>query len=176
MRKFLAAALLASSFFLASAQSSHAADTRIAVVDIQKLETESEAGLATRDAFSREVETRSRVISSREESFRLLEAEYLKVRESLAPQQRAEREERLSRESRDIKRLRDDTSEELQKKGMELRTKNLNQILVILKKAAEDGKYTLVVDKRQTLYALDAIDITQKVLDMYNASTKASGR
>lgn len=176
MRKFLAAILLTSSFLLASSALIHAADTRIAVVDIQKLETESDAGLATKDSFSREVEARSRVISSREESFRLLEADYLKVREGLAPQQRAEREERLSRESRDIKRLRDDTSEELQKKAAELRSKNLNKILAIVKKTAEDGKYTLVVDKRQALFAADTIDITQKVLEAFNASTKASGK
>lgn len=176
MRKYLAGLLLTSSFFLASSALSHAADTRIAVVDIQKLEIESETGLATRDAFSKEVEARSKVISSREESFRLLEAEYLKTREGLTPQQRADREERLSKESRDIKRLRDDTSEELQKKGMELRSKNLNQILVIIKRAAEDGKYTIVLDKRQALYTLDTIDLTQKVMDMYNTLAKTSGK
>lgn len=175
MRKYLACALSASIFFGSVAFAS-SAETRIAVVDIQRLETESDAGLAAKEAFSKEVEARSKVVSAREESLRLLENEYLKSREGLTPQQRSEREERLTREARDIKRLRDDTNEELQKKGVDLRSRNLAEIVAVVRKAAEDGKYTLVIDKRQAVYAPDSIDITQKVLNMYNAAGKAPGR
>ncbi|MBI5886405.1 MAG: OmpH family outer membrane protein [Deltaproteobacteria bacterium] len=175
MRKYIACALSAS-IFLASITLAFAAETRIAVVDIQKIETESDAGLAAKEAFSKEVEARSKVVSAKEDSLRLLENEYLKSREGLSPQQRAEREDKLSKEARDLKRLRDDTNEDLQKKGMELHSRNIAEIVTVVKKAAEDGKYTLVMDKRQAVYAPDSIDITQKVLNMYNAVGKASGR
>lgn len=173
MRKYLAGALLAAAISVAPTLS-RAAETRIAVIDLQKIETESKAGLEARDAFSKEVDARTKVVSAKEESLRLLDEEYRKERDNLSPQQRTEREDRLSKEARAIKRLRDDTNEELQKKATELRSKNLKEISSIVKKAAEDGKFTLILDKRQTVYAPDSIDITTKVMDAYNASRKGA--
>lgn len=173
MRKYLAGALLAAVISIAPTLS-NAVETRIAVIDLQKIETESKAGLEARDAFSKEVDARTKVVSAKEESLRLLDEEYRKERDTLSPQQRTEREDRLSKEARAIKRLRDDTNEELQKKAAELRSKNLKEIASIVKKAAEDGKFTLILDKRQTVYAPDSIDITAKVMDAYNASRKGA--
>ncbi|MBI5562581.1 MAG: OmpH family outer membrane protein [Deltaproteobacteria bacterium] len=175
MRKYLAIAIVSASLCLASS-AGRAADARIAVIDIQKIETESKAGMEAKASFSKEVEARTKVITAREESLRQLDEEYKKDRDSLTAAQRSEREDRLAREAREIKRLRDDASGELQKKGMELRGKNLKDIIAVVKKAAEEGRYTLVLDRRQIVYAPDSIDITRNVIDMYNAAQTESAK
>ena len=154
-------------FLLFSASPAISADLKIGVVDIQRVIVESKAGEEARALFVKEVESKKTIVSAKEETLKALENE-LKTT-SITPKQRAEKEERLSREAKDLKRLKDDLEEELRRKDNEIRQRLLRDIVDIVKKTAEEGKYTLIIEKRQgAVYAHDSIDITSKVIEKYN--------
>lgn len=149
-----------------SASYALAADLKIAVVDIQKVIRESKAGEEARTSFTKEVENKRKIISAREETLKSLEDELRKA----SAQERAQKEEKLTKEAKDVKRLKDDLQEELRKRDAEIGQKLVMEIMDVVKKMAEENKYTLIIEKRQgVLYAQDAIDITGKVVEKYNS-------
>ncbi|MBI5894058.1 MAG: OmpH family outer membrane protein [Deltaproteobacteria bacterium] len=65
----------------------YAADVKIAVVDIQKVIRESKGGEEARTSFTKEVESKRKIISAREETLKSLEDELRKA----SAQERAEK-------------------------------------------------------------------------------------
>lgn len=174
MKKFLLTALLAAALAFAATQA-QAAEHKIAVIDIQKIEIESKAGKDTRAAFAKEVDARKKALAGKEASIRLGGEQYMREKETLAPDKRRDIEDRLATEEKELKRIREDYDQELQKKGAEIRQKVHQEMLISVKKVVEENKYTIVLDKRQgVIYASDSIDITQKVMDQFNAGYKGS--
>ncbi|MBI5971386.1 MAG: OmpH family outer membrane protein [Deltaproteobacteria bacterium] len=172
MKKILSMAFLAVALAFPAAQA-QAAENKFAVIDIQKIEAESKAGKDTRAAFAKEVDARKKVLAGKEESIRLLNEQYMKEKETIAPNKRRDLEDRLATEDKELKRIREDYDQELQKKGADIRQKMLQEILAVVKKVVDENKYTVVLDKRQgVIYAADSIDITQKVMDQFNAGYK----
>lgn len=163
MKKIISFLLVLLGFLASSAL---AADLKIGVVDIQKIIRESKAGEEARASFAKEVESKRKIISAKEDALKGIEDELRKA----SAQERAQKEEKLVKEAKDVKRLKDDLQEELRKKDAEMGQKLVREIVDIVKKVAEEGKYTLIIEKRQSvLYAQDAVDITGKVVEKYNS-------
>jgi len=61
---------------------------------------------------------------------------------------------------------------QLQKKNVDLMQKIFTDVQQVIKKVAADEKYTIVLDKRAALLVDDSIDLTDKVMKMYDAQKK----
>ena len=56
----------------------------------------------------------------------------------------------------------------MKKKDMELRRKILQEVLEIIKEYRKKEKYTIVMEKQSIVDSDDAIDITDKIIRLYD--------
>ncbi len=92
----------------------------------------------------------------------------------LNPDARTAKEKEYQSKLRDLQRWAEDSQNEINQKRMELeRTISAGLQKVIQRVGAEDG-YTLVLEKNETivLYASKTIDLTEKIIKLFDAQKK----
>lgn len=156
------------SSFTASAQQGK--EVRIGVIDFQKIIVESMAGKKARADFSRDVESKKKILAGREESIKFMNDELKKEAQGLPASVRKEKEEKLAKEVKEIRRLKDDLEDDLKRKEAELGNKLIKEILAVAKKIGETEKYTLLIEKGPSVvYVPDQVDITEHVMKKLDA-------
>jgi outer membrane protein len=147
---------------------------KIAYVDLQRVMVESEKGKDARKNLSDEFEKRKKEISQRQEELQKMKDALEKQTATITPEARAEKEKQYQAKLKDYQRIGDDYSAELRQKDQELTQRILKDLEEVVKGMGESEKYTLIVEKNHAgiLYATPAIDITDKVISLYNQSAK----
>jgi len=147
---------------------------KIAYVDLQKVMVESEKGKEARKNLSDEFEKRKKEISQRQEELQKMKDALEKQTATITPEARADKEKQYQVKLKDYQRVGDDYSAELRQKDQELTQRILKELEEVVKGMGESEKYTLIVEKNHAgiLYATPAIDITDKVISLYNQSAK----
>jgi len=147
---------------------------KIAYVDLQKVMVESEKGKEARKNLSDEFEKRKKEISQGQEELQKMKDALEKQTATITPEARADKEKQYQVKLKDYQRVGDDYSAELRQKDQELTQRILKELEEVVKGMGESEKYTLIVEKNHAgiLYATPAIDITDKVISLYNQSAK----
>jgi len=168
MKKILFAGLLSLLTGFVYVGSLWAADVKIGVIDTQKIMRESKAGIATRALFSKEVQENNNRLQAKQKEVQTLQEEIKNKGKDMAASVRKEKTEKLSREIKELDRLKTDLGEELKKKENELTQKLFKEIRDIVIEYRKKEKYAIIHEK-QTLVSYDeAIDITDKVIKLYD--------
>ena len=92
----------------------------------------------------------------------------------ITPEARADKEKQYQTHLKDYQRITTDYQTELQQKDQEFTQKILKDLEELIKTLGETEKYTLILEKTQggILFASPSVDITDKVIAMYNESLK----
>jgi outer membrane protein len=146
-----------------------AAEIKIGMIDTQKIMRESKAAKKARDILMKELEGKRAKYKVEEDETRKLDEEIKKEGASMTPAARQEKAEKLEKELKELGRLKSDLEEELRKKDMEFTRKLLQEIYEIVKELTKKEKYTVILDKRNVVTADEAIDITDKIIRLYDA-------
>ncbi|MBM4272045.1 MAG: OmpH family outer membrane protein [Deltaproteobacteria bacterium] len=146
--------------------------TKIGVIDIQKIMRESKAARNARTLFQKDVEAKRDTLKAKEKEIRILEEEIKSADPKMSPEARREKEFKLSREVKELQRLGADIEEELKKKDVELTRKLLGEIMQIVQSFAKKEHYTLILERASIVTADNAIDITDKIIKLYDAQKK----
>lgn len=171
MKKFaFAISALAAMFLLFPLEGVWAQSVKIGMIDTQKIMRESKAAKKARDILMKELEAKRAKYKSEEDQARKLEEELKRDAQGMPPETRKEKAEKLEREIKELGRLKSDLEEELRKKDAELTQKLLKDIYDIVKELSKKEKYTVILEKRYVVTADDAIDITDKVIQRYDAA------
>ena len=145
-----------------------AADLKIGVIDTQKIMRESNAAKNARAVFLKDVEAKRSVFNAKQKEIQDLQEELKNKGKDMAASVKKEKTEKLSHEIKELDRLKSDMEEELKKKDTELTQKLLKEILDIVIEYRKKEKYTIIHEK-QTLVSYDeAIDITDKIIKLYD--------
>ncbi|MCF8061779.1 MAG: OmpH family outer membrane protein [Deltaproteobacteria bacterium] len=150
-------------------QLAHALDIRIGIVDVQRILQESAPARKARQTFLEErEEKRSVLMKKRNEVLRMQQ----EVREnpSLSEGERQEEAERIKQERKDLGRLASDLEEELKKKDLELTREVLEEIRAVIERFRKTEEYTVIFEKKAVVSYDQAVDITEEILRLYNAS------
>jgi outer membrane protein len=140
-----------------------AADFKIAVVDIEKVVSGSKKGIQVQKELQADFKKSQAQIDTKKTSFEKLAGNYEKQKSSLSDTVRIQKEEELVKTQRELQRAANDMQEELNKKrDLALSDIYKNVIKVIEDIAAKEG-YSLVLNKKQALFAGEAIDISDIV-------------
>jgi outer membrane protein len=142
---------------------------KIGVIDIQKVMRESATAKDARGMFLLDVEAKRGVLRSKEKEIRAMEIDLETNRESLSPEAFQEGKENLERAIKDLRRLRDDMEEELQKKEGELRKRLMDEIRDVVKGFLKENKYAVILENKTVLAWDDAVDVTGEVTALYDA-------
>ena len=144
-------------------------DTKIGLINIQKVLAESKAGKEAKAVFEKELEGRRATLQAKEKEVRAMETELRTGAAKLKSDVKKSKEENLAAETKELRRLGQDMEDELKKKDAELTSKILKDVFGITRKMGEEKRYTLIMQAGpQVIYIDKTIDITDEVMKRYD--------
>jgi len=167
-----ATALLAALVIIAFALSAaHAADLKIGYVDLQKALNESTAGKKAKEKFTAEVKRAESEITRKKEELERLGSSLEKQGSMLKDDIKAEKEKDFIQLQKDYERKLKDYKDELQIKDAQYTRGILADLVEIIRKYGKENSYTIVFERSETvlLYASDSLDITDKIISIYDS-------
>jgi len=146
-------------------------DVKIGYVDLQKALNLSEAGQAAKGKIAEKVKDYQGTIESRQAELKNLKDELEKKELLLSEEARSEKERDYQQKLKDFQRFTKDVQDELQQKDADYTKSILEEIFKVIQEVSEKGGYTLVLEKTESsiLYAADQIDLTNAVIEAYDA-------
>lgn len=175
LRRFLMSNCVLSLFVLALALGSMpaSAQTKFAVIDVEKLVAESPKGKAGREEMEKLRTSKRTELETQQQELLELRKRMDEGRLSLAADKLQEMQEELEAKAVALKRSEDDANREIQRRGEKLMADIEKQILPLIQQVGQEQGFTLIFNKYQSglLYADSAIDITQQVIDSMAAAS-----
>ncbi len=151
-----------------------AADFKIAYVDIQKAVNDSNAGKEAKKAITKDIEKFQRLVADKQKELQTLKESLDKQALMLTPDARANKEKEYQNKLREFQRWGEDTQNEVNQKRMEMERNISIALIKVIQKIGADEGYTVILEKNENivLYASKAIDITDRVIKVYDTQKK----
>lgn len=174
MKQLVLAGLLA----LLAASPAGAEDYKIATVDLQRALNESSAGKEAKERFKAEVDKLQANLAKQKAEIEKIKADVEKKGLVLKEDERKEIEKDYQRKLRDFQRTYKDAQADLQQRDGELTAEILQELATVIVEYGEKENYNLVLEASNTgavLYNSRNVDITDEIIEVYNAKKKRGG-
>jgi outer membrane protein len=146
-----------------------AADTRIAVVDVQHAVMSTEDGMRAQLTLKKDFDKRQNELDAKQN-------ELAKAREDIEKQSRILSREALQKRMEDWQRrmvelqtVFVDYNKTLQKKQGELTGPIIKKMLAVIARLAKKNGYEIILDKAGAPYVRQDLDVTDQVIQLYNS-------
>ncbi len=161
---------LATSGYVSTGYAAEDGKVKIAIVDLHKLINESEAGKKAKSDLENLIKSKQTVLDEKGKNIEALKADIDKQAAVITADAKKAKEEELERLVRDYQRIISDSQTEVKKKESELTGEILKQAREVINKIAQDGGYSLVLEKADglVLYFSNNLDITDRVIKKIN--------
>lgn len=174
-RKALAPLALASSVIVPVLVPSVAhADTKVAVIDMQKAILETNEGARALDAFRKSMEKKQKDLEDAQNKILKDKTEIEKKCKSGAREACEKGMDDLQKRYADWQKAGQDFQVEVQKKQQEATQPILTKLVAIVKRIAQKEGYDVVVDKLVAHYQRTDLDVTDTAIKMFNAESSAT--
>jgi outer membrane protein len=150
--------------------SAYAADIKIGVIDTQRIVAESKAGIATRTLFSKEVQENNSRLQTKQKEVQALQEELNTKGKGMDAVALAEKQEKYSKAYKELTRMKNDMTQDLEARDNELTQKLLKAVVDIVVQYSQNEKYTLILEKGALVSYDNAVDITDKIIQLYDAA------
>jgi len=153
-----------------------AAQTKIAVINIDKVLQESSKGKAVQAEMEEVRNGKKAELEAKQNEILALKKRLEEGQLSLAPDRLESMTEEYERKVVDFQRAEKDANREIQRKGEKLLGDVEKQIMPVINRIAREQGYSLIFNKFQSglLFADDQVDITPAVITALNASASGS--
>ena len=142
---------------------------KVAVIDVNKVLNESEAGKAAKKKMEARYEELKKKIDVKNEEAKKLKDDLDKQKILLGKEKLKEREEALKGKIDELRRLTQESEKEMQNRQGEITREILKVIETRLDKYVADEKIDLVLEKSAgVIHSNPSLDITAKVLELVN--------
>ncbi|GAB4229996.1 MAG: hypothetical protein OHK0028_04240 [Deltaproteobacteria bacterium] len=168
MRKsgIIAAMVLASAVFAAN---SPAEGLRIAVIDVNRILNESDAGQAAKKKMEARYEELKKTIEAKQEDARKLKEEIDKQKVMVGKEKLKEKEDALQSKVNELRQLTQEGEREMQSRQGELTREVLKSIEAKIDTVVKADHLDLVLEKSAgVIHFKESMDITKRVLKMVN--------
>lgn len=147
---------------------------KIGYVDIQRVIKDSQAGITAKAAFERDFNAKKGIIDQKQSQLDKLKEEFLSKAPVMDEGARKNMADDIERREKELKRLRTDFRDELQKKDFELTQKILTELEGVLQKYGREKGYTMIFERTEAgiVFASPDSDITEEIIKAYDASKK----
>jgi outer membrane protein len=148
------------------------AGNKVAVIDVRRILTESEAGRAALDQLRALAKQRQDDLAAREEAVASLRARLEEGRLSLSEEKQAEMEEELQAKLIELRRAEDDARRLMDEKQAAEFGKIEKRVMPLIEAIGQEQGFTLIFNKFEDsglLYAASGADITDEVLQRFDA-------
>jgi outer membrane protein len=173
MKKLILTAVVAALALPAMAQTT--APSRVAIINVQRVLTESEAGKAALEKLRKSQEERTARLKKMDDEIRALDTELGQKRLSLSQQKIEEMAKQISDRKIVLQRSAQDAERELQEmRDAELKSMEA-QIMPLIDEIGKEQGFAAIFNKYESglVYASPAIEITDTVIKRYNDSRAA---
>lgn len=148
---------------------SAASDTSFGVVDLQGAMWQTEEGLRAQTQLKKLVDKHQQEVDAKKAALSRTRAEIQRQEHFLSRDAVNRRVELWQEDMRELQTVFLDYNKELDKKQEELTAPILKRLIALVAKVARDKGYDVVIDKRAAPYSKGELDITDRVVQMYNA-------
>ena len=169
MKYGLVLILLAASLSAASAQER----VKIGYIDIQRAISESTNGKRAKERFQAQVKKAESDLLKEKQELDRMKGDLDKKGPLMREDERRNMEADLQKRAVNYQRAAGDYQQDLRQKESELMNDILKELEGVVNEVAKAEKYTVILERSQILFADPGIDITNKVIDLYNSRAKA---
>jgi outer membrane protein len=152
----------------------NAADIKIGVIDTQKIVTDSKAGKAAQVVFNRDLETKQVSYTSKQKELQTIQDELTAKGKDMTATVYSEKTAKYSKVKKELERMKSETEEDLKARNTELNRKLYTEIAAIVSDYCKKEKFTLILEKTYVAAYDGAIDITDKIIQLYDTSKDAA--
>ena len=160
----MVAALVSSCLWVAPAF----AQSKVAVVDTQRAVMETEDGLRAQATLKKMFDSRQRELDKKQEELLKERDDIEKQRSVLSQSALAKRVDKWQREMMQLQTMFVEYNKELQKKQGEITQPIFQKAMALIRRVASQEGFDVVVDKKAVPYVRSDLDLTDKVISMYN--------
>ena len=171
--RFLSVVVSLASVLLAGAEAH--AQSKIAVVDTQRAIMETEDGLRAQATLKKVFDNKQRELDKKQEDLQKEREDIEKQRDVLSKSALAKRVDKWQREMMQLQGVFVDYNKELQKKQGELTQPIVQKIMGAIRRLATQEGFDLVVDKQAAPYVRSDLDVTDRIITLYNQGAGDEG-
>jgi len=172
--RFLSVVVSAVAVLLGSAQAH--AQSKIAVVDTQRAIMETEDGLRAQATLKKVFDNKQRELDKKQEDLQKEREDIEKQRDVLSKTALAKRVDKWQREMMALQGVFVDYNKELQKKQGELTQPIVQKIMGTIRRLATQDGLDLVLDKQAAPYVRSDLDVTDRIITLYNQGSGDDGK
>lgn len=146
----------------------------IGFVDVRKVIMESKIGKKNKAEFDKILKDKEGALAREEEKLKAMQQSFQKEQLLMTEDQKQAKQKAFQEKADAFQKQVKDAKQEISKKDGEYTAKSLTEIRDIVNALAQEMKLTLVLEASESglLYAEQGMDLTQKVLDRYDAKAK----
>ena len=146
-----------------------AAETRIAVIDVQRAVMQTEDGLRAQANLKKLFDSRQQELNRKQTELAKQKEDIEKQSKGLSKDALAKRVDDWQKQMSELQGVFMEYNKELEKKQKEITDPIFEKVLMIVKRLATTENYDLVVDKNTTAYVRSDLDLTDKTIQIYNS-------
>ena len=171
MKKF---ALLFSFIALLHGAAAVAEAPTIGYVDLRKLLVESKVGQKNKAELDKLIKEKEKALTGEEGKLQAIQQAFQKDQLLMTDEQKQTKQKEFQEKAEAYQKLVGEAKQAVGKKDNEFASQSLAEIKKIIAAVAKEMKLTLVLEVSESglLYAADGMDLTQKVLERYDAKAK----
>ncbi len=148
------------------------AETKLGIVDVQRVIDESNRGKEARALLQKRFEKEKAALEQKGKAIELFKQDLEKQALVLTPEKRSEKQDELQRRIKEFTRLKKDKQEEFNKKQMQVLREVMGAVMKVIQGYGQEHGYTAILDGTQgpVLFAGDGVDITTQIVTRFNQS------
>ena len=144
------------------------ADTKVAVINLQRAVLESDEIQKASAAMETKFKPRQQEMERLQREMQGIQQQLQAGAGKLTQQAEADLTAQGQRKQRDIQRIQEDLQADVERERNEILGKSSQKMTEVVKKLAEEKGYDVVVDISNTVYFKPALEITAEALAAYN--------
>jgi len=145
---------------------------KIGFIDIQRAISESTAGKRAKDKFQSQVKKAEADLLKEKQELERLKGDLDKKGPLMKEEERRNLEADLQRRYVNYQRTMGDQQQELRQREGALTADILKDLEKIVNEVGKSEKFTLILERNQILYSDQGIDVTNKVIELFNSRNK----
>jgi outer membrane protein len=163
------ALLVCAALLLPARESARAEGMSIAVVDLQGAVMQTEEGIRAQAQLKKLLDKRQVTLDSKQTELARMRGDIERQARFLSREALTRRMEIWQKEMLTLQTVFVDYNKELEKKQGELTAPILARMIALISKLASKNGYDIVVDKRAAPFSRPELDLTDRIVAMYNA-------
>jgi outer membrane protein len=149
-----------------------AADMKVAIIDLRRAMFDTEDGLRVQSKLKQLVESRQQELDDKQKALQQAKVDLDKDAKAgkISKAELQKKYETLQQQAIDFEKMAQDYQRDMQRQDSEMTAPIAQRLMALVRRMAAQNGYDLVLDKAAAPYFRSDLDITDRVIQLYNAA------